>query len=158
MHVFTILNRKGDKVATTTPATPVAEVVGAFKANKGGALVVTDRHGKIKGILTESEIVAGLAERGPEVLSSPVSAVMAQVTVRCRRGDTAARAVKQMIKGGTQHVPVIEDGQLVGVISMSDVIDGQTMVSEADVTAQSGGGVSEDYAPRVWAHIKAGHA
>ncbi|CAK0739720.1 putative CBS domain-containing protein [uncultured Gammaproteobacteria bacterium] len=155
MHVFSILNRKGDQVMITSPSTPVAEVVGAFKANKGGALVVTS-HGKIKGILTESEIVAGLAERGLEVLSSPVSSLMIQVTVRCRRADTIARVIQKMIKGDTRHVPVVEAGRLVGIVSMSDVIDGQALEAEAN-SALMRECVSSGHMSQPWPHLKAGH-
>ena len=90
--------------------------------NRIGALVVTNGDRKIVGILSERDIVRELGERGPAVLDEPVRAVMTAKVMTCRRSDTVAYLMEQMTEGKFRHLPVVEDGQVVGLISIGDVV------------------------------------
>jgi CBS domain-containing protein len=88
---------------------------------KIGAVLVMSK-GRIEGILSERDIVRVLAERGASVLDEPVSAVMTRKVVSCRQNDTVAAIMEMMTTGKFRHLPVVEEGRVVGLISIGDIV------------------------------------
>jgi CBS domain-containing protein len=85
--------------------------------------------------LSERDIVRELGERGPAVLDEPVHAVMTAKVMTCRRSDTVAYLMEQMTEGKFRHIPVVEDGQVVGLISIGDVVKHRVMEYETEQEA-----------------------
>ena len=87
-----------------------------------GALVVTGAGRRIVGIISERDIVRVLDEKGPAVLAAPVAEIMTRKVVTCTQNDTIAEIMERMTAGKFRHVPVVEQGRLVGIISIGDVV------------------------------------
>ena len=122
MIVSAILALKGRTVATIPADIPVSEAVAALAAKKIGALVVTGSGGPVDGILSERDVVRALGQRGPAILSDPVSSIMTRDVVTCRDHETINDVMTRMTRGRFRHLPVIEDRRLVGIISIGDVV------------------------------------
>ena len=80
------------------------------------------RHRRIVGIISERDIVRVLVERGTEMLQSSVSEVMTRKVVSCGHNETIAEIMGRMTAGKFRHVPVVEQGRLVGIVSIGDVV------------------------------------
>lgn len=121
MIVAQILASKGRDVATTTPARTIAEVVADLTARKIGALVVLER-GRVAGIVSERDIVKAIGLRGTGILDDPVSSIMTRDVVTCGESDTINQVMSRMTRRRFRHMPVVEDGELVGIVSIGDVV------------------------------------
>ncbi|MPL73122.1 CBS domain protein [Rhodobacter sp. 140A] len=123
MQVLQILKSKGDDgVVTVVPGTSVAEVARVLSARRIGALIVSTDGKHVDGIVSERDVVRELGRRGPSALSLMVEEVMTRNAVGCTRSDTTEEVMEQMSAGGFRHMPVIEAGEMVGLISIRDVI------------------------------------
>lgn len=122
MFVSDALKKKGTDVITTTPETPVVDLARVLKGRGVGALVVVREAGAIAGIVSERDIVHGVAMHGGRATEMPVSALMTEKLVTCRGNDTIDHALRQMVDHACRHLPVVEDGELKGLVSMSDVV------------------------------------
>ncbi|UDY35403.1 CBS domain-containing protein [Dermatobacter hominis] len=122
MRVSSILSSKGSTVATTAPSASLAEAVNELRLRGVGALVVSTDGRGIEGILSERDIVRRLAERGESILHEPVSAAMTTEVVTCQPDDDLERLARRMTETRCRHLPVIVDQQLVGIISIGDVV------------------------------------
>ncbi|RWR53058.1 CBS domain-containing protein [Sinirhodobacter ferrireducens] len=123
MQVLQILKSKGDDgVVTVVPGTTVAEVARVLSARRIGALIVSTDGKHVDGIISERDVVRELGRRGPAALSLMVEEVMTRNAVGCTRTDTTEEVMEQMSAGGFRHMPVIEEGEMVGLISIRDVI------------------------------------
>lgn len=136
MLVQQILNAKTDrKVFSIAPQTLVAEAVRILADRRIGALVVSSDGRHAEGILSERDIVRDLSDQGGAVLEQPVSALMTRHLITCAPGDSAREVVEKMTQGRFRHMPVLEDGLMVGLISIGDVVkarlDELTMESDA---------------------------
>jgi CBS domain-containing protein len=122
MTVAAILAEKGHDVVTVGPTATLAETVELLADHRIGAAVVTDRTGRILGIVSERDIVAALAESGAEALGREVRSVMTEKVVTCSERDTINVVMTRMTRGRFRHLPVVENGRMVGVISIGDVV------------------------------------
>jgi CBS domain-containing protein len=122
MTVNDILSQKGNQVLTIEPATTLATAVQMLAQRRIGALVVTGADHRIVGIISERDIVRVLGEKGTAVLGAPVAEVMTRKVVTCGRNETIAEIMERMTGGKFRHVPVIEHGRLVGIVSIGDVV------------------------------------
>jgi CBS domain-containing protein len=122
MTVNDILSQKGNQVLTIEPAATLATAVQMLAQRRIGALVVTGADHRIVGIISERDIVRVLGEKGTAVLGAPVAEVMTRKVVTCGRNETIAEIMERMTGGKFRHVPVIEHGRLVGIVSIGDVV------------------------------------
>jgi CBS domain-containing protein len=122
MTVRAILDVKGSDVVTIEPAATIAPATTMLAERKIGALVVLGPERRVMGIISERDIVRVLAEHGGGVLDESVATVMTRKVVTCTRADTVGEIMERMTSGKFRHVPVIEDGGLVGIISIGDVV------------------------------------
>jgi CBS domain-containing protein len=122
MTVAAILAEKGHEVVTVGPTATVAETVELLADHRIGAAIVTDRTGRILGIISERDIVAALAESGADALAREVRSVMTEKVVTCSERDTLNVVMTRMTRGRFRHLPVVENGRMVGVISIGDVV------------------------------------
>lgn len=122
MRVSGVLKSKGSRVVTTRPEATVGEVARTLKAERIGAIVVADESGGVVGILSERDIVRALPEHGAGLLDKPVGELMTREVVTCTPEDDLDHIRREMTGGRFRHVPVVEDGALVGIISIGDVV------------------------------------
>jgi CBS domain-containing protein len=122
MTVKTILGHKSRDVVTIQPTATLAEAAGLLAERRIGAVLVLGIEGRVAGILSERDIVRALAERGGAVLGERVDHVMTRKVFTCSENDTVAQVMEQMTAGKFRHVPVTEEGRLVGIISIGDVV------------------------------------
>lgn len=123
MLVRQILKSKSDDaVVTVPPGTPVSGAAKILAERKIGTVVVSADGQNAAGILSERDIVRVLAARGGAILNEPVDTFMTSKLVTCTRDDTADQVLTQMTEGRFRHMPVVEDGQLVGLITLGDVV------------------------------------
>lgn len=122
MRISDLLRRKGNLVVTIKPEQSVTDLLDLLAEYKVGALVVSADGNVVEGIVSERDIVRRLQEIGPELLQAPVRDIMtAQVQVSSPDTDLD-ELMRVMTTGRFRHVPVIESGQLVGIISIGDVV------------------------------------
>lgn len=121
MTVRAILESKGRQVVTIEPGAKVSAAVKLLSERRIGAVLVT-QDSRIEGIVSERDIVRVLGERGASVLDEPVRAVMTAKVITCKSADTVAALMETMTKGKFRHLPVVEEGRLVGLISIGDVV------------------------------------
>jgi CBS domain-containing protein len=121
MTVRAILDAKGRQVVSIGADAKVSSAVKILSERRIGAVLVL-AGGKIDGIISERDIVRELGARGPGILEEPVRAVMTTKVMTCRRNDTVASLMEKMTEGKFRHLPVVEDGQLIGLISIGDVV------------------------------------
>ena len=103
------------------PSAKLSAAINILGERKIGAVLVMNQ-GRLEGILSERDIVRVLGERGAGVLDEPVSAVMTRKVVSCRESDTVSGLMEMMTLGKFRHLPVVEDGKVVGLISIGDVV------------------------------------
>lgn len=122
MTVARILDEKGREVVTTQPHRTLKEVIALLAAKGIGAVVVADASLAVLGILSERDVVRVLAQSGAAALDDPVSRHMTPKVVTATRNDTIDHVMAAMTEGRFRHLPVVEDGRLIGIISIGDVV------------------------------------
>jgi CBS domain-containing protein len=122
MKVASILKAKGSTVSTTPPRTSVATAARLLRDQRIGALVVSEDGASVLGIVTERDIVHGLADRGSSLLELPVSLVMAREPVTCTPDDDIPTVMSRMTRLRVRHLPVVVGGRLEGIVSIGDVV------------------------------------
>lgn len=123
MLVSQILKSKGSEgVVTTPPGVSVAQAAELLSSRKIGALVISKDGKTLGGIVSERDIVREIGRRGPSCLSDTVDSIMTSKVVTCARGDQTDTVLQKMTDGRFRHVPVMDGTQLVGLISIGDVV------------------------------------
>jgi CBS domain-containing protein len=122
MTVARILDDKGRDVFTTQPHRTLKEVVELLASKGVGAVVVSDASQSVLGILSERDVVRVLGKHGASALEDPVSRHMTPRVITVTRDDTIEHVMQTMTAGRFRHVPVVEDGRLIGIISIGDVV------------------------------------
>jgi CBS domain-containing protein len=122
MLIGQILAGKGRDVVTTRPDATIPEVAKLLKAKRIGAVVVTEADGALCGIISERDLARGLADHGADLLRMHVSDLMTREVSTCAPDDGIDRLMQQMTEGRFRHLPVVEDGRMIGIISIGDVV------------------------------------
>ena len=135
MTVSIILAGKGRDVLTIEPNATLADAVNLLAEKRIGALVILGADRRIVGILSERDIVRVLGERGATVLEEPVSQVMTRKVVTCKETDTVAELMEMMTKGKFRHLPVVDSGKVVGLISIGDIVKRRVQEYESEQEA-----------------------
>ena len=128
MLVYHILKSKADdSVATALPSMTIAQAAQTLSEKRIGTLLISRDGTTPDGILSERDIVRQLGKAGAACLSEPVSSIMTSKLVTCTRDMRADAVLEQMTEGRFRHMPVVEDGALVGLISLGDVVKARLM-------------------------------
>ena len=122
MTVARILAEKGREVTTTQPHRTLKEVIELLAAKGIGAVVVADAAMAVLGILSERDVVRVLAQSGAEALNEPVSRYMTPKVTTVTISDTVDHVMATMTEGRFRHLPVVEDGRLIGLVSIGDIV------------------------------------
>jgi len=123
MIVSQILKSKADiGVISVKSDASVSEAVGILSEKRIGTVVVSNDGASLDGILSERDSVRGMGRRGGACLAEPVSAIMTAKLVTCSPGDSADTVLEMMTEGRFRHLPVMDNGAMVGLISIGDVV------------------------------------
>jgi CBS domain-containing protein len=134
MNVSSVLKVKGRSVATIAPTATLVDVARRLAAKKVGALVVISDSGAVEGIVSERDVVRALAA-GADMLGAPVSSIMTRNVVSCGESDTIDELMSAMTQHRFRHMPVMEDGRLVGIVSIGDVVKHRVAEVELEASA-----------------------
>jgi CBS domain-containing protein len=122
MRIHEILHSKGFDVITIPPEALVTDMLKLLKDNNLGAVVVSDDGRRIRGIVTERDVVRKLVD-GPDFLDAPVSSLMTGEVQTCKPDDSVQSLMTTMTNQRIRHLPVVdEDGELAGIVSIGDVV------------------------------------
>ncbi|UMB71301.1 CBS domain-containing protein [Mycobacterium paraterrae] len=121
MRIADVLRGKGDAVVTIDPDATVAELLAGLAEHNIGAMVVSGQDG-VKGIVSERDVVRQLHAHGASLLTQPVETIMTSVVSTCCKDDTVDSLTLLMTENRVRHVPVLEHGKLVGIVSIGDVV------------------------------------
>ncbi len=123
MLVQQILKAKSDDgVVTVLPGSTVAKAVEVLSTRRIGAVIVSADGKNIAGILSERDVVRELGRRGTAVLGDTVDNLMTAKIVGCRRDDSVETVMQKMTDGRFRHMPVLDGAEMVGLISIGDVV------------------------------------
>jgi CBS domain-containing protein len=135
MNVAAILKFKGRAVSTARPDTTVLDIVQKLAAKKIGAIVIVGDNGHVAGIVSERDVIRAVGEKGVGALNLSVSDIMTRSVVSCQETSAIDELMEMMTKGRFRHLPVIEDGALVGIVSIGDVVKHHVAEVEMEVSA-----------------------
>ncbi len=122
MYVAEILRAKGAGVITIVQTETIEAAAKVLRERKFGSLAVRDRSGKLAGIITERDIIRGIAEKGASSLAYKVEDMMTREVKVCKTTDSLKDVMQLMAQRRVRHVPVVENGELLGMISSTDVV------------------------------------
>jgi len=135
MTVSIILAGKGREVVSVEPNATLGSAVAVLTEKRIGAVLVLGVDRRIVGILSERDIVQALGKRGVAALDTPVSQIMTRKVSTCTEGESVSRIMERMTEGKFRHVPVVDQGQVVGIISIGDVVKHRLQEMERDSAA-----------------------
>jgi len=123
----------GHAVASVGPDVSIADVARELTEKRIGAVLVRDAGPQILGILSERDIVRSLAQHGAAALGMKAAELMTRSLRTATPQTTVAEAMAMMTAGRFRHIPVLEDGRLVGLVSIGDVVKSRIMEQESEV-------------------------
>jgi len=124
MNVKSILaaKRLGGDVICIEPTADLASAARLLAKHGIGAVLIRGAGGRLSGILSERDIVRALSEGGADALHLTVGQVMTRNVATCSEEDTVSELMERMTAGKFRHLPVLRDGDLVGLVSIGDVV------------------------------------
>ena len=131
--VAAILKHKGYQVTTIEPTATIARVVDILAERRIGAVLVIDRADQLLGIVGERDIMHSIAANGARTLEMTAGQVMTRNLQVAHPATTVAEAMTMMTIGRSRHWPVMDQGVLVGLISIGDVVKARIMEKESEV-------------------------
>jgi len=134
MHVSEVLKKKGGHLFTIRPEASLNEAVLQFKEHKIGALAVREPGAEIAGLLTERDVLHGIATHGVAALDMRVEELMGRSVYSCTPDDMLTRVMYLMVYKHVRHVLVVIDGKIEGIISKGDLLKHQLDESQLEVS------------------------
>ncbi len=122
MFVSDILAQKGGLVYTVTPGTSIAQLSQQLSTRRIGSVLVLDGEGAVAGIVSEHDLVRALASHGAKAMELEARQVMTRDVVTCDPDDSIDRVMQTMTQGRFRHLPVVRHGELLGLVSIGDVV------------------------------------
>lgn len=139
MNVQQILNSKAsNSVTTIAPGLPLSEAAEILSQRRIGAVVVSEDGKQVEGILSERDIVRELGRRGTACMDEKVHNIMTRNPVCASLSENSDEIFHKMTEGRFRHLPVIENGEMVGLISIGDVVKARLSELEMEKHALTG--------------------
>lgn len=123
MSVEAILKTKGSNVFTIRPEHSVSDAAALMANKRVGVAVVCDAKGAIMGVVSERDIVRGIAEYGKGLLEMPVRNIMSSPALTCAPGDSVKKVMEVMTERRIRHLPVVSGSDLLGMVSIGDAVN-----------------------------------
>jgi len=133
MNVAAILKLKGSGVVTTTEDNSLLDIAKLLAQHGIGCIVIEGDDGTIAGIVSERDLIRAIGQAGAKVLKEPVSDFMTKTVVTARETDTIDRLMSEMTTHRFRHMPVVERGRLIGLVSIGDVVKMHVADAEFEV-------------------------
>ncbi len=134
MTVARVLSGKGSDVISVSPGDTVEQAAGILAEHKIGAILVMEGD-TIAGVLSERDIVRAIGTKGSKTLKGPVSELMTEKVITCAKDDSIANVMGLMTDKRIRHVPVMEKGKLLGIVSIGDLVKERIAQSEHEAAA-----------------------
>ncbi|MDB5489057.1 MAG: hypothetical protein JWQ58_2772 [Reyranella sp.] len=122
MFVSDILSRKGGLVYTVTPGTSVGQISQQLSTRRIGSVLVLDIESAVAGIVSERDLVRAFASHGAAAMELEARSIMTREVVTCDPDDSIDHVMEQMTRGRFRHLPVVRHGELLGLVSIGDVV------------------------------------
>ena len=122
MFVSDILAQKGGLVYTVTPGTSIAQLSQQLSTRRIGSVLVLDGEGAVAGIVSERDLVRALASHGAKAMELEARQVMTRDVVTCDPDNSIDQVMQTMTQGRFRHLPVVRHGELLGLVSIGDVV------------------------------------
>ena len=122
MSIRNILQQKGHRVAKVRPTDTVASAVRSLAEQRIGALVVEDSWMRPVGMFSERDFVNAVAKHGAATLELTVETLMSSPIISCQLSDSVDSAMAKMTLAKIRHLPIFDDGELVGIVSIGDLV------------------------------------
>jgi CBS domain-containing protein len=135
MQVDNILQSKGMTVHTVLAHAPISEAVQLLNKHRIGAVVVLSDSGAVAGILSERDVVRHLGDDPAGLLKRSVREIMTDKVITCGRATAVSELMEQMTRFRIRHIPIVEDGELVGIVSIGDVVKRKIEETEQEALA-----------------------
>mgnify|MGYP006126458735 CR=1 FL=1 len=132
MIVSHILKSKGGEVYTVSKETTITEVSHLLAAKRIGAIIIISKNRAVEGIISERDIVRGLSTFGAKVLDMPVKDLMTKSVITHGVESQIDEVRREMTSSRIRHVPILDDGKLVGLISIGDVVKNRVEELQAE--------------------------
>ena len=132
MTVATILKDKGANIISASPNDTLSDICTILGERRIGAVMVLNPDESIAGIVSERDVVGAISREGAAVLERSVADFMTRNVVTCKSEDSINDVMSKMTTGRFRHVPVLDDGKLIGLISIGDVIKERIVQAERD--------------------------
>ena len=132
MLVSEILRNKSGSAITMNPHDGVEAAIRMFKEKKIGAILVCGPTGDLVGIVTERDILHGMAMQGAATLNQKVEEIMSQAHT-CKMDDNVRSVMRQMTNKRVRHVPVVDGGELKGMVSIGDIVKNQLDEAQLEI-------------------------
>ena len=135
MSVQSILGTKGGDIVSVSPKDTIQSAANLLAERRIGAVLVLDSDRTIAGVLSERDIVRGVAEQGDGCLKLQVGELMTKDVITCTPADSIADIMAKLTDRRIRHLPVVNGGELVGVISIGDVVKHRIAEAEQEAAA-----------------------
>jgi len=122
MFVSDILSRKGGLVHTVTPGTSVGQISQQLSTRHIGSVLILDSDDSVAGIVSERDLVHAFARHGAAALELEARTIMTRDVVTCDPDDSIEHVMQLMTRGRFRHLPVVRHGELLGLVSIGDVV------------------------------------
>jgi CBS domain-containing protein len=116
------LSAKGSFVATVAPDDSVLDLLKTLADNRIGAVVVSADGAELNGVASERDVARALVSQGSAILDAPVSSIMTEIICTCEPDSPVEEIMVAMTEKRVRHVPVLSDGQMVGIVSIGDIV------------------------------------
>ncbi len=122
MTIATVLRSKGNTIVSVAPDTPLPELASTIASRRIGAVLVLDDAGVLAGIVSERDVVKAFANHGAAIQTMAAADIMTRSVTTVTPRTTINEAMELMDRGYFRHLPVLDEGQLLGIISVRDVV------------------------------------
>jgi CBS domain-containing protein len=130
-----ILREKGGQVFSVAEAATLKEAADLLDSRRVGAMVILNEAGAVIGVFSERDLVKAIAKSGAAALKQAVSESMSRQVVTAKPSDTIEKAMDRMTDRRIRHLPVVENGRLLGVVSIGDLVKWRIAEASAEVAA-----------------------
>lgn len=135
MLIAHVLRDKGPAVHTLPAEATLQEAAAELDGRRVGAMVVLDAQGAIVGVLSERDLIREVSRRGSAALADSVGAVMTRDVFTAQLDESIDQGLSRMTDRRVRHLPVVEDGRLVGIVSIGDLVKHRIAAAEAEAAA-----------------------